>query len=123
MKRDGARDSRVERSSCCEWPALPAVARMRSQPMLLLKVITVSLSTRQQGSVSMSVAHIITREHDHVDAKGLGRTGSAPYCLWHSEDLAPPLSLSTAMALRRVRSCTLPRCHSGAGSVGGVWES
>lgn len=47
-----------------------ATAMVRSQPEMLLRVMSESMVTQQQGSVSMSMAHIITREHRDVPGQG-----------------------------------------------------
>lgn len=39
---------------------------MKSQPMLLLRVISGSMAMQQQGSVWMSTAHITTRDHRDI---------------------------------------------------------
>ena len=52
--------------ACCEWPNLPIGDIVRSQPKLLLKTMSISVPIQPQGSVSMSMAHITTREHGDV---------------------------------------------------------
>lgn len=56
MEKDGTGDSRVERSSLCEWPALSLGAMVRSQVQLTLKHMFESLPMQPQGSVSISMA-------------------------------------------------------------------
>lgn len=72
-----------------EWPAPPPEAMVESQPVLLLKAMSGSVAMQQQGAVSMSVAHITTKDHmdalvwavswDCIDVQGLCRTGSTPH--------------------------------------------
>lgn len=57
MKRNETR-----RVPFSEWPALTPGAIVKSHPELPLKSMS-GLVKQQQGSVSMSIAHIITREH------------------------------------------------------------
>jgi hypothetical protein len=47
-------------------PALPPQALMKSQSMLLLRSVT----TQQQGSVLVSVAHITTKDHAEISSQG-----------------------------------------------------
>lgn len=76
---------------------------VRFQPkLLLLKTMSESLTMQQQGSVLMSVAHIITRKHgdilglgDHMYVQELCRTAPAPHWLWPSGELAPSLTTSS----------------------------
>lgn len=78
----------------------------------------------------MPVAHITTREHgdtlvwaaarDHGDVQGLCRTGPVLHWLWHSRELAPPL---TSGSIQESQPCAWPGQHSGAGCGGrGVSE-
>lgn len=60
----------VERVACCECPALPPGAMMRTQTKLLLKARSESVATQLQG---MSLVRAAAR--DHVNAQGLCRTG------------------------------------------------
>lgn len=51
-------------------PAPLPEAVMKPPPMLLLRTISESVAIQWQGSMSMSVAHITTRDHGVV--QGLG---------------------------------------------------
>jgi hypothetical protein len=44
---------------------------MKSQPLSPLKTMSRSMAMQQQGSVSMSLAHITTKEQGHKDVPGL----------------------------------------------------
>jgi hypothetical protein len=104
-----------------EWPAPPPEAMMKSQPVLLLKAMSGSMALQQQGAVSISVAHITTKDHanalvwpvswDHIDVQGLCRAGSTPQWLWHVGELALPL---TGCSTLESQPCTSPGQHSGA---------
>lgn len=91
--RDGTRDLK-------EYPVkkTPPEAIVRSQPKLPVRAMSESMAMKWQGSVSMSMSHITTREHgdapgrvpvrDHLDIQGLGITGSTPHWLFVLESLS-----------------------------------
>lgn len=55
---------------CCEQPALPPEPIVKSQPMLPLSVLSGSIALKQQGSVVMSITHIISKEHANIPVLG-----------------------------------------------------
>lgn len=97
---------------CCEWPALP--------PWAVVK------SVQRQGSVSMSMAHISSREHGDVCGPGSfwepHRCSEAVHSLpcpsldaacWRAGPISHRLQNS------EVGLCASPQKHSGAGPGGG----
>jgi hypothetical protein len=101
------RDSRMERSRLL-WVASPAIwVMVRSQPELLQRAMSESVAMQQQGSVSMSIAHIITREH--VDVLCWGSRWGPHACL-------------TARALSSSVYPSLDAAWWRAGSISHLWK-
>lgn len=77
-------------------PALPPEALVKSQSMLLLRAMSGSVTMYPQGSVSVSVAHITTKDHAEVPGLGCAElvppfTGCVTLESW------PPLELAAAV--------------------------
>lgn len=63
MKKGGTGDSKVERNSSFEESALPPAAIVKSQTVLPLLTMSVSMAIQQQGDISISIAHITTNDY------------------------------------------------------------
>ena len=68
---------------------------VKPQPMLLLRAMCGSVAVQQQGSMSVSMTHITTRDH-----------GDIPGTIWMSRGYAELGLPFTGCSTQKSRSCT-----------------
>lgn len=103
--------------ACCEWPALPPGAMVRSPPALPLRAKSGSVAMQGQGSVSMSEACTTTGERGDIPGQDshLGSHGCSGAV---QNKLRPSPSLEAALVGMRDWALHLAQAHSGAGLGG-----
>lgn len=95
MKKSRTRDTMAVRNSVM-WETCTATQTMVVfGPMLLQRAMSVSMTLPKQGSVSLSVAHVTTKDHEDIPPW----SGLPPEAMVTSGPMLPPGTMSGSVIL------------------------